>query len=48
MEKQGIGTCSLARNTSGVEGCARILGWGLGRMSKGSIIHMAQTKQQVD
>jgi len=27
MEGKGIGACSLARNTLGVEGCAGALGW---------------------
>ncbi len=35
-----IGTCSLAHNTSGVEGHVRAPGWGLGRLKSGSIIHI--------
>jgi hypothetical protein len=27
MEREGIGVCSLTRNTLGVEGCDRALGW---------------------
>jgi len=27
LKGKGIGACSLARNTSGVEGCARVPGW---------------------
>ncbi len=30
---------SLARNISGVEGEARALGWGLGRLTSRSIVH---------
>jgi hypothetical protein len=37
---KGVEACSLVRNTSGVEGCARVLGWGLGRLTSKSIIHM--------
>jgi hypothetical protein len=37
---EGVGVHSLACNTSGVEGCARALVWGLRRMTSGSIIHM--------
>jgi hypothetical protein len=36
---KGVGACSLARNTSRVEGCAKALGWGLGRWTSKSIIH---------
>ncbi len=48
MEGEGIGTCSLARNTLKVEGHARALGWGLRRMTSKSTTHrLAQIKQQV-
>jgi hypothetical protein len=40
MEGKKIGACSLARSTSRVERCVVALGWGLGRMTSGSIIHM--------
>ncbi len=30
---------SLTRSILGVEGCARALGWGLGKVTSGSIIH---------
>jgi hypothetical protein len=30
---------SLACSISGLEGCAGALGWGLGRLTSGSIIH---------
>jgi hypothetical protein len=29
MDEEGVGVCSLTSNTSGVEGHARALGWGL-------------------
>jgi hypothetical protein len=28
MEGEGVGACSLAHNTLGVEGCAAVPGWG--------------------
>jgi hypothetical protein len=40
MEGEGVGGRSLARNTSGVEGCAGALGWGLRRLTCKSITHM--------
>jgi hypothetical protein len=39
-EGEGVGACSLACNTLGVEGCAGALGWGLGRLTSNSITHM--------
>jgi hypothetical protein len=39
MEGKGVGVCSLVHNILGVEGCARTLGWGLGKMTSKSIIH---------
>jgi hypothetical protein len=39
MERQGIGARSLVRNTLGLEGHARALGWGLGQMTNKSITH---------
>jgi len=39
-EGQGIEPRSLACSTSGIAGCARALGWGLRRVTSGSIIHM--------
>jgi hypothetical protein len=36
---EGIGVCSLARSTSGVEGRAGAPRWGLGRLKSKSIIH---------
>jgi hypothetical protein len=36
---QGVETHSLAHNTLGVEGHARALGWGLGRVASKSISH---------
>jgi hypothetical protein len=38
-EKEVVGIRSLVYNTLGVEGCAGALGWGLGQMTNGSIIH---------
>jgi len=40
MEKEIIGVCYLAWSTSGVEGRARALGWGLGKVTSKSIIHV--------
>jgi hypothetical protein len=37
--KEGVGVCSLTHSTSGVEGCAGVPRWGLGRVTSGSIIH---------
>jgi hypothetical protein len=39
MEGKGVGACSLARNTLGVEGHAGALGWGLRRLTSKSITH---------
>jgi hypothetical protein len=39
IEGEEVGACSLARSTLGVEGCARALGWGLGKLTSKSIIH---------
>ncbi len=38
-EGQGVRARSLARSTLGVEGRARASGWGLGRVTNGSITH---------
>jgi hypothetical protein len=38
--KEGIGVCYLAHNTSWVKEAFEALGWGLRRMTNGSIIHM--------
>jgi hypothetical protein len=38
-EGQGVGARSLAHNTLGVEGRAKALGWGLGRVARKSITH---------
>ncbi len=35
-----VGVCSLVHNISRVEGRARTLGWGLGRLTSKSITHM--------
>jgi tRNA A-37 threonylcarbamoyl transferase component Bud32 len=40
MEEKGVAIHSLVRNTLRVEGHVEALGWGLGRMTRGSIIHM--------
>jgi len=46
MKKQRVGARSLARNTFGVEGHARALGWKLGRVININYSHEpAQTKQ---
>ncbi len=37
---KGVGVRSLARNTSGVEGRAKALGWGLKRLTSNSITHI--------
>jgi hypothetical protein len=39
-EGLGVGACSLARSTLGVEGGAGALRWGLGRVTSKSITHM--------
>jgi hypothetical protein len=39
MKGKGVGVRSLARNTSRVEGHAKVLRWGLGRVISNSIIH---------
>jgi hypothetical protein len=38
--KKGVGVCFFVCNTLGVEGCVGVLGWGLGRVISGSIIHI--------
>jgi hypothetical protein len=40
MEGEGVGVRSLVHNTLGVEGHARALGWGLGRLTSKSITNM--------
>ncbi len=40
MEEEGIGVHSLVQITLGVRECVRALGWGLGRVTSESIIHM--------
>jgi hypothetical protein len=37
--EEGTGVHSLTHSTLGVEGCVGASGWGLGRMTSGSIIH---------
>jgi hypothetical protein len=39
MKKSGIGVHSMVHNTLRVEGHARVLGWGLGRVTSKSITH---------
>jgi hypothetical protein len=39
MEGEGVGARSLTRSTSGVEGRAGALGWGLGILTSSSITH---------
>jgi len=39
-KEEGVGVRSLIRNTLGVKGRAGTLGWGSGRMTNGSIIHI--------
>jgi hypothetical protein len=41
---KGVGVRSLARNTSGEEGCVGVIGRGLGQVTSGSIIHMDMHK----
>jgi len=43
-EGEGIGARSLACNTSGVEGHAKALRWGLGRLTSKLITHTKQHK----
>jgi len=38
-EGEGVGACSLAHSTSGIEGHAVAPGWGLGRLTSNSITH---------
>ncbi len=38
-ERKGVGACSMACNTLGVEWRVGALGWGLGRMTSKSITH---------
>jgi len=40
IEGEGVGVHSSVRSTSGVEGCVGTLGWGLGKLTSNSIIHM--------
>jgi hypothetical protein len=40
LEGQGVGACSLVRNTLGVEGHIGAPKWGLGKMTRKSITHM--------
>jgi hypothetical protein len=40
MEGQDVGAHSLIRSTLGVEGRVGTMGWGLGRLTSRSIIHM--------
>jgi hypothetical protein len=40
MDGKGVGAHSLIRNTSGVEGCVRAPGWGLGKLTSNLIIHI--------
>jgi hypothetical protein len=44
IEGEGVGAHSLARNTSGVEGCVGIPGWEIGRLKNNSIIHIDMHK----
>jgi hypothetical protein len=37
--EKGVGVRSLARSTSGVDERAGALGWGIGQVTNGSIIH---------
>jgi hypothetical protein len=39
MEGKGVRVCSLARKILGVEECAGVPGWGLGRFKSKLIIH---------
>jgi hypothetical protein len=39
IEGEGVRVCSMACNTSGVKAHARILKWGLGRLTSKSITH---------
>jgi hypothetical protein len=45
IKEEGIEVRSLACNTSGIERHVGILGWGLGRVTSGSIIHIDLHKQ---
>jgi hypothetical protein len=40
MEEKGVRIHCLACNTFGVKGMSRALGWGLGRVTSKSIIHI--------
>ncbi len=40
MKGERVWAHSLARNTLGIEGCAKVLGWGLVRLTSKSITHM--------
>jgi hypothetical protein len=47
MEEKKIGIYFLARSILGVEGRVRALGWGLGRVISGSIIHIDLHKPNI-
>jgi hypothetical protein len=48
VEGEGVGVHFLVHSTSGVEGCAKVPGWGLGRLKVTNYSHeLAQIKQQV-
>ncbi len=47
-KEKGIKVWSLTCNTLGVEGCAGVPKWGLGRMIRGSIIHKDLHKQKTN
>jgi len=40
LKEKKVEVCSFVRNTSGVEGFVGALGWGLGRVTSRSIIHI--------
>jgi hypothetical protein len=40
VEGEGVGVHSMACKILGVKGCAGVSGWGLGRFTSKSIIHM--------
>jgi hypothetical protein len=43
MEEEGVRVCSLTRNTLGLEGHVGARGWGLKKVTSGSIFHTNQT-----
>jgi hypothetical protein len=45
MKEKKDGVCYLACSTSKIEGGVRTMGWGLGWMTRGSIIHKDMHKQ---